>query len=136
MADPLTLANRIGASREIDAAAKQWLINGFAAWWIEGSGDPARLVQRLRLPAGKRAPIAIRDHWLRIAAEELPAHERAAELKHAVDAFMARQWPAWCDATETPAAATALQRALFNAADAGARMRLTRRQFGNILSGK
>ena len=134
MPDPLSLANRIGAFREIDAATERWLIDGFAAWWQDGS-DPARLVQCLRLPAGTRAALIGRNRWLCIAAEEPPGLHRAAALKRAVDAFMDRQWPAWRQESEPPAESSALHRALFFAA-AGAPMDMTRRQLSNILNGK
>lgn len=135
--DPQTVADRIGMTGKIDEASLRWLENAFrASFQIDGTIRAERLIQCLRLPAGQRAAIARRNQWLRIAAEELPPHRRAAALHRAIVAFMAHQWPAWCQANEPPAAASALQRALFAAADAGAPMELVRRQVGNILNGK
>ncbi len=132
MNDPLEMANAIARNREINAAAEQWIVNAFRAWWHDGS-DPAKLTTFLRLPGGKRKALATRNHWLRVAAAEIHSTTRAAELKRSIDAFLRHRWPLWHGDSIPPDNASQLEQALFYAADSGAPLRLTRRQICNII---
>jgi len=134
MNDPLEMANAIARNREINTAAERWIVNAFRAWWHDGS-DPEKLATFLRLPSGKRKALATRNHWLRIAGDELPITTRAADLKRHVDAFLRHQWPAWRGNSIPPDDASELEKALFYAADSGAPLKLTRRQLCNVMSG-
>lgn len=135
MNDPMSLARRIGAKQEINEAAARWIIGAFTAWWRDGS-EPERLPVFLRLPTGSRYAIAERNRWLVEAGGELPEKNRAANLKKLIDSFMVQRWPLWRGCTLPPENASAIEAALFFAADQGASMRLTRRQVCNILHGK
>lgn len=133
MNNPMDLARRIAVSREMNEAAERWVVQAFSACW-QSDGDFSRLLHFLRLPAGARQAIAQRNQWLRIAAKELPEFQQAAALTKAVAEFMSTRWPAWNGSRMPPADASPFDQALFFAADAGARMDVTRRQVVNILN--
>jgi len=134
MNNPLALARQIATTREVNDACERWVIGAFCACW-RTDGDFTRLLHFLRLPVGARQAVLQRNQWLRIAAEELPEHHRAAALGRAIAEFMSAEWPAWSASRMPPGDASAFNQALFFAADAGASMDVTRRQLRNILAG-
>lgn len=135
MAEPMKMARQIALDREISPSSERWIVDSFSAWWIDGS-DPARLPMFLRLPTSSRCATERRNHWLKIAADDLPIKNRASELKRLIDSFMRDQWPSWRGSANPPEDADIINHALFYAADTGASMRLTRRQVWNIIYGK
>lgn len=136
MADAILLAARIAATGELDDESRRWLADGIRRWWVHG-GEAARLPAFLRLPATRgRAAIAARDYWLRLAGEELAAGDRAAELRRAVIVFLRHRWHLWKALPAPPEGCSPLDGALFFAAQSGAQMNLSRRQYCNILAGK
>lgn len=135
MNDALDHVRRIAEKKEINEAAERWIISAFTAWWMDGS-DPERLAVFLRLPTGSRYATSERNRWLLIAGREVVEKNRAAALKKLIDSFMRHRWPQWRSSKLPPDDATAIDKALFFAADQGAVMRLSRRQICNILNGK
>lgn len=133
--DAMSTLVSIATRKTIDSTAEAWLLRSFSAWLADGA-DPDRLVAFLQLERGSRAAISRRNHWLRLAAAELPEHQRAANLKRAIDQFARKRWPAWRGQTVAPDDATPIEQALWYAFDSGATMAITRRQVCNILCEK
>lgn len=136
MTDAILLAARIAATGEVDRESAAWLADGIRRWWRLGD-EASRLPAYLGLPATRgRAAIGVRDHWLRAAAEDLPPEDRGAHLRQAVLGFLRHRWHLWKGLAVPPAGSSALEECLFYAAQSGAEMRLSRRQYCNILGGK
>lgn len=131
MSDAVSFMREIATRKEIDLAAEQWIVRAFSAWWQDGK-DPNRLAMFLQLGGPSRSAIAERNHWLLIAASELPQERRAADLQRRVGEFMKSTWPMWRRSTQPPVDAEPFLAALFFAADSGATMQLGERQWRNI----
>ena len=88
--DAMSHVLNIASRKEIDAAAEAWLLRSFSCWVMHGA-EPDRLISFLQLDRGSRAAVARRNYWLRLAADELPEHQRATVLKREIDHFARRK---------------------------------------------
>lgn len=128
---------------EPDAEAIEVMAAGVRTWWRSGGsgkGQSLTLARCMGLPeSSEAARMALRDHWLRQAAAELPAQhcgpwQRAAALHDALQAFHGHRWACWCELDAPPPHASALDAALHRAMRAaGGRMPRTARRLDQIL---
>lgn len=109
---------RIEMTGAIDPAAQEWLVAGLANWRRSGFAG-AMLPRCLGLPCtASKMRQAIRDHWLRVAADQygdLSIGGRAGLLASAADRFERRLWPIWSRAGEAPENAGPVDAVLFRA---------------------
>jgi hypothetical protein len=128
------IAADVARRGELSKHDESLLVVGLTAWWRDGC-EPERLAPCLHLQIGARAATAERNKWLRVAAEELPEKNVAAEMYRRIRSFSRSEWPDWRGRKDPPDDAEPFLKALFYAADAGAPMNIGRRQLGDILRG-
>lgn len=114
-----------------------WLCKGFSAFLASGGKLP--LERCLRLPSNERAlQRAQRDHWLRVAWQQLDpaasAWRRSELLANEVHRFQCGKWARWSQLAHAPAGARPVDQALFEAFRAHARVPSTAMQLHNIAS--
>lgn len=94
---------------------------GMRAWMLAGSDLPLPVCLGVpNTPA--KARLAARNHHLRGAAGHVAGTDTwqtAKALAGAVQRFNRRLWPAWCVLPDAPCYATPLERALWQARQAG-----------------
>ena len=104
-------------------------------------GGKLPLERCLRLPTNERAlQRAQRDHWLRVAWQQVDAAasawRRSELLANEVHRFQATKWPRWSQVGEAPAGARAVDQALFEAFRSHERVPSTAMQLHNIASAR
>lgn len=132
---PAALLQRLIETGTADDEVAGWLAEGFGAW-LASRGD-VPLLEALALPPnGDRCRRAMRDAWLREAAEFIPGTtwQKARRLCDEARRFELRQWSAWKGASIPPAHASELQGRLFLALKAGAPLPGTPQAFLKVLT--
>ncbi|NUZ06064.1 hypothetical protein [Piscinibacter koreensis] len=132
--EELVRAQRV-ANDNIERADLDWLCRGFSAFLASGGKLP--LERCLRLPTNERAlRRARRDHWLRLAWQEIDATvsswRRSEMLAVEVHRFQIGKWLRWANFEQAPAGASALDSALFEAFRSHERVPSTAMQLHNI----
>lgn len=130
----LVRAHRV-ANDNLEPDDIRWLCKGFSAFLASGGKLP--LERCLRLPTNERAlQRAQRDHWLRLAWEQLDpaasAWRRSELLAHEVHRFQAVKWPRWSHLSEPPSGARPVEQSLFEAFRSHERVPTTAMQLHNI----
>jgi hypothetical protein len=132
--DGLARAHRI-AGVQLHPDDVEWLSRGFRAYLAGNGALP--LERCLHLPTGDSAlSRARRDHWLHRAWEhlgdEVTPWQRSERLAEIVNRFRGALWPRWRGLSEVPAAASAVEAALFEAFRSYERVPGTAMQLHNI----
>ena len=134
----LVRAHRV-ANDSLQPEDIRWLRKGFSAFLASGGKLP--LERCLRLPTNERAlQRAQRDHWLRVAWQQVDATasawRRSEMLANEVHRFQAIKWARWSQLSEAPAGARAVDQALFEAFRSHERVPSTAMQLHNIANAR
>ena len=134
----LVRAHRV-ANDSLEPDDIRWLCKGFSAFLASGGKLP--LERCLRLPTNERAlQRAQRDHWLRLAWQQLDptlsAWRRSELLAHEVHRFQVLKWPRWANLAQAPAGARPVEQSLFEAFRSHERVPTTAMQLHNIANAR